>query len=63
MALTKNEIYARHGLDFKKEPYRSHFYALDWYKKLPKVTTVPDSKLSDIERKNIEKIQAYEIHA
>lgn len=60
LALARNEIYARHGLDFKKEPYRSHFYALDWYKKLPKVTTVPDSKLSDIERKNIEKIQAYE---
>lgn len=60
LALARNEIYARHGLDFQKEPYRSHFYAQDWYKKLPKVTTVPDSRLSDIERKNIEKIQAYE---
>lgn len=59
LALARNEIYARHGLDFETEPYRSHFYALDWYQKLPKVKEVPDSALSDIERQNLQKIQQY----
>ncbi|MET0391513.1 MAG: YARHG domain-containing protein [Chitinophagaceae bacterium] len=56
----RNEIFARHGYCFKRKEMRQYFESEDWY--------VPDnvdvrSKLTAVEKKNIELIKRYEQYA
>jgi hypothetical protein len=53
----RDEIYARHGKVFKEPWTQKYFASLDWYKPDPKFT---EASLSDIEKKNIATIAAYE---
>ncbi len=55
----RNEIYARHGLEFKTPKTRNYFNQFDWYRELPKYNNVTN-KLTDIDRKNIETIKEVE---
>lgn len=55
----RNEIYARHGLEFNTPKMRDYFNRFDWYKKLPKYNNVTN-KLTDIDRKNLETIKKVE---
>ncbi len=56
----RQEIYARHGKVFKESWLQKYFASFDWYKPNPDFT---DASLSQIERKNIATIQAYEKRA
>ena len=47
----RNEVYARHGREFKDADLREYFSSFPWYKP---VATYRDSSLSDIERANVE---------
>lgn len=65
LRIARNEIYARHGRQFRDALLNQWFYSKQWYLKVqPKYS--PDDfdrlpgQLSDLERKNIETIQAYE---
>ena len=53
----RHEIYARHGKVFKEPWLQKYFSSLDWYKADPDFT---ESSLSDIEKRNIATITAYE---
>lgn len=55
----RNEIYARHGLEFKTAKMRNYFNQFEWYKKLPKQKDVT-KKLTAIDRQNLELIQRME---
>src|SRR5689334_22740102 len=53
----RQEIYARHGKVFKDRWLQKYFSSFDWYKADPNFT---DAALTDVERKNIATIAAYE---
>lgn len=53
----RNEIYARHGMKFKDPEWDALFRTFKWYK--PKFNSV-DSKLTPVEKKNLELIRIVE---
>jgi hypothetical protein len=53
----RNEIYARHGKVFKEKWLQKYFSSFDWYKPNPQFS---EKALSQIERKNVATILAYE---
>ena len=61
LRLAINEIYARHGYQFTAEEYTNHFNQFDWYKNMPKEADMNkvSAGFSEIEKKNVEKLQAY----
>ncbi len=56
----RQEIYARHGKIFKEPWLQKYFSSFDWYKPDPNFT---DAALSEVEKKNIATIAAYEKRA
>jgi hypothetical protein len=56
----RQEIYARHGKVFKEPWLQKYFASFDWYKPDPNFT---DDSLTEIEKKNIATIAAYEKRA
>lgn len=57
-AKMRQEIYARRGKVFTKEPwFQTYFQSFAWYKANPSFT---DAQLSDLEKRNIATITAYE---
>ena len=56
----RQEIYARHGKVFKEAWLQKYFSSFDWYKADPNFT---DAALTDVEKKNIDTIAAYEKRA
>ena len=57
-AKMRNEIYARRGKVFTKEPwFQTYFESFAWYKANPEFT---DAQLSSLEKRNIATITAYE---
>ncbi len=53
----RQEIYARHGKVFKEPWLQKYFASFDWYKADPNFS---DALLSEVEKKNIATIAAYE---
>jgi len=53
----RQEIYARHGKVFKEPWLQKYFSSFDWYKADPNFT---EAALTDVEKKNIATIAAYE---
>jgi hypothetical protein len=53
----RNEIYARHGLIFKDKWLDSYFRSMSWYRPDPNYR---ESKLSDVERRNVNALLIYE---
>ena len=53
----RQEIYARHGKVFKEPWLQKYFSSFDWYKADPNFT---DASLTEVEKKNIATIAAYE---
>jgi hypothetical protein len=60
VAQMRQEIYARHGKVFKESWLQTYFSSFDWYKADPNFT---DASLSEVEKKNIATIAAYEKRA
>lgn len=59
LMMARNEIFARHGYVFKKEPFKSYFEGKSWY--APNVNFKGyDSQLSSVERYNVKEILKYE---
>ena len=56
----RQEIYARHGKVFKEAWLQKYFSSFDWYKADPNFT---EASLTDVEKKNIATIAAYEKRA
>jgi hypothetical protein len=56
----RQEIYARHGKVFKEPWLQKYFSSFDWYKADPNFS---DALLSEVEKKNIATIAAYEKNA
>src|SRR5215208_2486763 len=56
----RQEIYARHGKVFKEPWLQNYFSSFDWYKADPNFT---DTALTEVEKKNIATIAAYEKRA
>jgi hypothetical protein len=56
----RQEIYARHGKVFKEPWLQKYFSSFDWYKADPNFT---EAVLTDVEKKNIATIAAYEKRA
>jgi hypothetical protein len=56
----RDEIYARHGKVFKEPWLQKYFSSFDWYKADPNFT---DAVLTEVEKKNIATIAAYEKRA
>jgi len=56
----RHEIYARHGKVFKEPWLQKYFSSFDWYKADPNFS---DSALTEVEKKNISTIVAYEKRA
>jgi hypothetical protein len=56
----RQEVYARHGKVFKEPWLQKYFSSFDWYKADPNFT---DASLSEVEKKNIATIAAYEKRA
>lgn len=56
MELARNEIYARHGYIFKRKDLTDYFSSKKWYKKNQNYKET----FTDIEKKNIELLHAYE---
>ena len=56
----RQEIYARHGKVFKEPWLQKYFSSFDWYKPDPNFT---EASLSEVEKKNIATIAAYEKRA
>jgi len=56
----RHEIYARHGKVFKEPWLQKYFSSFDWYKADPNFT---DAALTEVEKKNISTIAAYEKRA
>jgi hypothetical protein len=56
----RQEIYARHGKVFKEAWLQKYFSSFDWYKVDPNFT---EASLTDVEKKNIATIAAYEKRA
>lgn len=58
--IARNEIYARHGREFTNSYLKLYFERMSWYKGTIPATEFDDSVLSQVERDNIELIQAAE---
>ena len=56
----RQEIYARHGKVFKEPWLQKYFSSFDWYKADPNFT---DAALTEVEKRNIATIAAYEKRA
>jgi hypothetical protein len=56
----RQEIYARHGKVFKEPWLQKYFSSFDWYKADPNFS---DASLTEVEKKNIATIAAYEKRA
>jgi hypothetical protein len=56
----RQEIYARHGKVFKEPWLQKYFLSFDWYKADPNFT---EAALTEVEKKNIATIAAYEKRA
>jgi hypothetical protein len=56
----RQEIYARHGKVFKEPWLQKYFSSFDWYKADPDFT---DASLTEVEKRNIATIAAYEKRA
>ncbi|HEV2835885.1 MAG TPA: YARHG domain-containing protein, partial [Pyrinomonadaceae bacterium] len=56
----RQEIYARHGKVFKEPWLQKYFSSFDWYKADPDFT---EAALTEVEKKNIATIAAYEKRA
>lgn len=56
----RHEIYARHGKIFKEPWLQKYFSSFDWYKADPNFS---DASLTEVEKKNIATIAAYEKRA
>ena len=56
----RQEIYARHGKTFKEPWLQKYFSSFDWYKPDPNFT---EAALTEVEKKNIATIAAYEKRA
>lgn len=56
----RHEIYARHGKVFKEAWLQKYFSSFDWYKADPNFT---EASLTELEKKNIATIAAYEKRA
>ena len=56
----RHEIYARHGKVFKEPWLQKYFASFDWYKADPNFS---DAALTEVEKKNISTIAAYEKRA
>jgi hypothetical protein len=56
----RQEIYARHGKVFKEPWLQKYFASFDWYKADPNFS---DAALTEVEKKNIATIAAYEKRA
>jgi hypothetical protein len=56
-AKMRQEIYARHGKVFKEAWFQKYFESFAWYKANP---TFTDDQLSEVEKRNIATIAAYE---
>jgi len=56
----RHEIYARHGKVFKEAWLQKYFSSFDWYKADPNFT---ETSLTEVEKKNIATIAAYEKRA
>ena len=54
----KNEIYAIHGRKFKDQELQEYFNWMSWYSPSVEPEDFDESVLSDIERENIQRIQA-----
>ena len=59
-AQMRQEIYARHGKVFKESWLQKYFSSFDWYKADPNFT---DASLTEVEKKNVATIAAYEKRA
>ena len=59
-AQMRQEIYARHGKVFKETWLQKYFSSFDWYKANPDFT---EASLTEVEKKNIATIAAYEKRA
>jgi hypothetical protein len=57
LRILRNAIFAKHGLIFQSDDLKAHFPKFDWYK--PQSKDV-NKKLTDVDKKNIERIQAFE---
>ena len=60
LSLMRNEIYARHGYAFADREIAAQFAEMDWY--IPCYANV-ESKLSALERENIQKLRKAEAYA
>lgn len=63
LQMMENEIYARHGYLFKSRKTRKYFNTQEWYRNLPYKTKkfrIIKKSLSEIEKKNLKRIQRYE---
>ena len=60
LKVARNEIYARHGRQFKDQALRDYFESQPWYSGTIPSENFTDSMLSDLERQNIKTIMSYE---
>ena len=58
LRLARNEIYARHGRQFRDDELQAHFNAMPWYS--PILPHGVEPVLSDLERSNVLLIQEFE---
>lgn len=58
--IARNEIYARHGRMFQDATLQQHFESCSWYFGVYSASEFSDDMLSDVERKNLQTISAYE---
>lgn len=58
--ILRNSIFARHGYSFKKKDLRSYFDRMSWY--IPVHANIR-AELTELEKKNLEILLAYEEHA
>lgn len=58
--IARNEIYARHGRMFQDAALQQHFESCSWYTGMYSASEFSDDMLSDVERKNLQAISAYE---
>lgn len=58
LQLARNEIYARHGYQFRNTELADYFGTKDWYH--PSTETVSDSSFNVYEKANLELIQQEE---
>lgn len=63
LRIARNEIYARHGREFKSEELKTHFTKKAWYQPGVAADSFDDAVLNEAERKNLKAIQAAEEQA